>query len=70
MADISIISSHHHSKEGVIPQYLRFYLFIYGSAGSLLLRGLFSSCGEQGVLFTAVHGLLTVVASLFVEQGL
>ena len=25
-----------------------FYLFIFGCAGSLLLHGLFSSCGEQG----------------------
>ena len=29
----------------------------------------FSSCGEQGLLFLAVHGLLTVVASLLVEQS-
>ena len=28
------------------------------------VRGLFSSCGEQGLLFVAVHGLLIVVASL------
>ena len=27
-----------------------FYLFTFGSAGSLLLHGLFSSCGEQGLL--------------------
>ena len=30
----------------------------------------FSSCGEWGLLFVAVHGLLTVVASLAVEHGL
>ena len=30
----------------------------------------FSSCGEQGLLFVAVRGLLIVVASLVVEQGL
>ena len=32
----------------------------------------FSSCGEQGLLFIAVHRLLTVVASLVVvvEHGL
>ena len=30
----------------------------------------FSSCGERGLLFVAVHGLLTVVASLVVEHGL
>ena len=29
---------------------------------------LFSSCGEQGLLFVAVCGLLIVVASLVVEH--
>ena len=30
----------------------------------------FSSCGERELLFVAVHGLLTMVASLVVEHGL
>ena len=30
----------------------------------------FSSCGEQGLLFVAVRGLLTAVASLVAEHGL
>ena len=30
----------------------------------------FSSCGERGLLFAAVRGLLIVVASLVVEHGL
>ena len=30
----------------------------------------FSSCGEQGLLFIAVRGLLIVVASLVAEHGL
>ena len=30
----------------------------------------FSSCGEWGLLFVVVHGLLTVVASFVVEHGL
>ena len=30
----------------------------------------FSSCGERGLLFVAVHGLLTAVASLVAEHGL
>ena len=34
------------------------YLFIFGHAGSLLLWGPFSSCSEQGLLFTAVWSLL------------
>ena len=30
----------------------------------------FSSCGEQGLLFVAVHGLLIAVASLVAEHRL
>ena len=30
----------------------------------------FSSCREQGLLFTVAHGLLTAVASLIVERRL
>ena len=30
----------------------------------------FSSCGEQGLLFVVVRGLLIAVASLVVEHGL
>ena len=30
----------------------------------------FSSCGEWGLLFVVVHGLLIAVASLVGEQGL
>ena len=30
----------------------------------------FSSCGEQGLLFIVVHGLLIAVASLVEEHGL
>ena len=30
----------------------------------------FSSCGEQGLFFVAVRGLLIVVASLVAEHGL
>ena len=30
----------------------------------------FSSCGEQGLLFVVVHGLLIAVACLVAEHGL
>lgn len=45
-------------------------LFILGCPGSLLLPGLFSRCGKVGLPFVAVHGLLTVVASLAVKHSL
>ena len=34
------------------------------------MLGLFSSCGEQGLLFIVVPGLLIALASLVVNQGL
>ena len=49
-----------------------FYFFIYLFLAALGLRccvRAFSSCGEQGLLFFAVHGLLIAVASLVAEHG-
>ena len=46
--------------------YLFIYLFIFACFGSSLLCARdrdFSSCGEQGLLFVSVRGLLIVVAS-------
>ena len=45
-------------------------LFMFGCTGSFLLAPAFSSCGEQGLLFAAVCGLLIAVASLVAEHGL
>ena len=42
----------------------------FGRAGSLLLRGLFSSCSKQGLFFTEAWGLLAAVASPVAEHGL
>ena len=56
--------------------YLFIYLFIYFICLFLAALGLrccvqaFSSCGERGLLFAAVPGLLIAVASLVAEQGL
>ena len=48
-----------------------FYLFIYFWLHWVFVavRRLFSSCGERGLLFVAVRGLLIAVASL-AEHGL
>ena len=49
------------------------YLFIYLFLAVLGLRccaQAFSGCGEWGLLFVAVRGLLIAVASLVVEHGL
>ena len=53
-----------------------FFFFIYIIYLILAVLGLrcctqaFSSCGERGLLFLAVHRLLIAVASLVVEHGL
>ena len=49
------------------------YLFIYLFLAVLGLRccaRAFSSCGEQGLLFAVVRGLLIAVASPVAEHGL
>ena len=48
------------------------YLFIYflSALGFCCWVRAFSSCGEPGLLFVAVHGLLVAVASLVAEHRL
>ena len=51
----------------------KFIYFIYlflAASGLCCYEQAFSSCGEQGLLFVAVHELLIVVASLVAEHGL
>ena len=53
--------------------FFKIYLFIYlfmAALGLLCCTQAFSSCGERGLLFVAVHGLLIAVASLVVAHGL
>ena len=45
------------------------FIYFFGCAGSLLLRGLLSSVGEQELL-VVVHAFLVAEASLVVERGL
>ena len=49
-----------------------FILFIYFwlRLGLFCCAWAFSSCGERGLLFIAVHGLRIAVASLVAEHGL
>ena len=57
----------------IIFKLKRFYLFIYLFLAALGLHcraQAFSSCGEPGLLFVAVRGLLIAVASLVAEHGL
>ena len=45
-------------------------LFIFGCGASLLLHGLFSSCGELAYSLVAIHRLLVAAASLTAEHRL
>ena len=56
----------------LIFNFLKFIYFIFYHVGSLLLHAgaTFSSCGEWGLLFVLVRGLLIAVASLVAEHGL
>ena len=51
-------------------KFIYFICLLLAAFGSLLLCAAFSSCGKQGLLFIAVHGLLIAVASLVAENGL
>ena len=47
------------------------FLFLFSAAlGLCCCKRAFSRCGKQGLLFVAVHGLLTAVASLVAEHRL
>ena len=50
--------------------YLLVCLFVLAALGLRCCPQAFSSCGERGLLFVAVRGLLIAVASLVAEHGL
>ena len=53
------------------PYLLYFYFYLFLPAlGLCCCARAFSSCGERGLLFVAVRGLLIAVASLVAEYGL
>ena len=63
------------ASDSFVPCFLffffNFYLFYFWLHWVFIAaRGLFSGCGEWGLLFVAVRRLLIVVASLVVEHGL
>ena len=53
----------------VFFNFLKFILFL-AALGLCCWAQAFSSCGEQGLLFIAVLGLLIAVASLVAKHGL
>ena len=55
-----------------LPAYILFnpFSFFFGCARSSLQCGLFSRCGQWGLLFVVVHGLLIFMTSLIEERRL
>ena len=49
---------------------LFYFIYLLAVLGLHCCARVFSHCGELGLLFIALHGLLIVVASLVVERGL
>ena len=53
-----------------LEDFLFFLIYFLAALGLHCCVWASSSCGERGLLFFAVHVLLTVVASLAAEHGL
>ena len=55
----------------LLQDFLKIFIYLFLAAlGLHCCTWAFSSCGERGLLFVAVRGLLIAVASLVVEHGL
>ena len=62
-------SGHNRWSLNFIPFFFKIYLFLAALGVCCCVRA-FSSCGEQGLLFIVMLGLLTAVASLVAEHEL
>ena len=57
--------------QGALSLFFFFLTYLFLAASGLrCCAWAFSSCGERGLLFVAVRGLLMAVASLVAEHGL
>ena len=65
----SVVVSNHPNGGGLLVYFFFFNLFL-AALGLRCYTPAFSSHIERRLLFVAVHGLLTAVASLVVEHGL
>ena len=63
-------SSPGHLRLGLILFFFFFFNLFLSVLGLRCCAQAFSSCGERGLLFVVVRGLLIAVASLVAEHGL
>ena len=67
--NLSMDILYHHLT--MLKSYIVLFIYLFVTAfGLRCCARAFSSCGEPGLLFVAVRGLLIAVASLVVEHGL
>ena len=59
-----------HSSFFFLNKFIYLFILFLAALGLCCCTWAFSSCGEGGLLFVEVHGLLIAVASLVAEQGL
>ena len=63
-----------YASESAFFKQINLFIFIYllflAALGLCCCTRAFSSCGERGLLFVVVRGLLIAVASLVAEHGL
>ena len=70
-----LFTSFKHLNSGYVKKFTSFFFLIYlylflAALGLHCCAWAFSSCGERGLLFIAVCGLLIMVASPVAERGL
>ena len=71
MENVHSLSTTNVVNSVIKKKFFLIYLFYFLSAlGLCCCMQAFSSCGQRELLFIAVHGLLTEVASLVAEPGL
>ena len=66
----SHLKSYRLKKIHLFLNFINLFILFLAALGLHCCTWAFSSCGERGLLFIAMHGLLTAVASLVAEHGL
>ena len=63
-----VLCFHHPSLSFYFFKFIYLIYLFLAALGVRCCARAFSSCGERGLLFVSVHGLLTAVASLVAEH--
>ena len=66
----NVLDKHQSWTKDFFLKYICLFILFFSALGLRCCARAFSSCGERGLLFVAVSGLLIAVASLAAEHGL